>query len=185
MEYLKGSQAGWWKQLRTLTKRSFINMCRDFGYYWLRIMIYIVVSLCVGSIYFDVGTSYTAILARASCGSFISGFMTFMSIGGFPSFLEEMVVFYHERKNGHYGVAVYTLSNFLSAFPFLVSVSIATASITFFMVKAHNDFSHYAYFAMSIYTGIAIVESIMMVVASVVPNFLMGIAAGAGIMVSS
>ncbi|KAI0518722.1 hypothetical protein KFK09_006158 [Dendrobium nobile] len=182
VEFLKGSLASWWKQLRTLTSRSFINMCRDIGYYWLRIIIYIVVSLCVGSIYFDVGTSYTAILARASCGSFISGFMTFMSIGGFPSFLEEMVVFYHERKNGHYGVAVYTLSNFLSAFPFLVAVSIATASITFFMVKAHNDFPHYAYFAISIYTGIAIVESIMMVVASVVPNFLMGIVAGAGIM---
>ncbi|XP_020587494.1 ABC transporter G family member 12-like [Phalaenopsis equestris] len=181
-EFRKGSHAGWLKQLRTLTRRSFVNMCRDFGYYWLRIMIYIVVSLCVGSIYYNVGTSYTAILARASCGSFISGFMTFMSIGGFPSFLEEMVVFYHERKNGYYGVAVYTLSNFLSAFPFLVAVSIATASITFFMVKAHNDFSHFAYFAISIYTGIAIVESIMMVVASLVPNFLMGIAAGAGIM---
>lgn len=87
-----GSQASWWKQLVTLTRRSFLNMSRDVGYYWLRLMIYIVVSICVGTIYFDVGTSYTAILARCACGGFISGFMTFMSIGAFPSFVEEMKV---------------------------------------------------------------------------------------------
>ena len=62
------------------------------GYYWLRIIIYVIVSLCVGTIYFDVGTSYTAILARGACGGFITGFMTFMTIGGFPSFIEEMKV---------------------------------------------------------------------------------------------
>lgn len=87
-----GSQASWWKQLSTLTKRSFVNMCRDVGYYWLRIIIYIIVSICVGTVYFDVGYSYTSILARGACGAFISGFMTFMSIGGFPSFIEEMKV---------------------------------------------------------------------------------------------
>ena len=91
-ESQKGSQATWWKQLVTLTRRSFVNMSRDVGYYWLRLMIYIVVSICVGTIYFDVGTSYSSIIARGACGGFISGFMTFMSIGGFPSFVEEMKV---------------------------------------------------------------------------------------------
>lgn len=76
----------------TLTARSFINMCRDIGYYWTRIVSYIVVSISVGTIFYDVGYSYTSILARVSCGGFITGFMTFMSIGGFPSFLEEMKV---------------------------------------------------------------------------------------------
>lgn len=88
----RGSEASWWRQLRTLTARSFINMCRDVGYYWTRIVSYIVVSISVGTIFYDVGYSYTSILARVSCGGFITGFMTFMSIGGFPSFLEEMKV---------------------------------------------------------------------------------------------
>lgn len=86
------SQAGWWKQLWTLTKRSSVNMSRDTGYYWLRLIVYILVAICVGTIFFDVGTSKTAILARGASGGFISGFMTFMSIGGFPSFIEEMKV---------------------------------------------------------------------------------------------
>nr|DAD37625.1 TPA_asm: hypothetical protein HUJ06_008266 [Nelumbo nucifera] len=40
--------------------------------------------------YYDVGTSYTAILARGNSAAFITGFMTFLSVGGFPSFIEEM-----------------------------------------------------------------------------------------------
>ncbi|XP_028081895.1 ABC transporter G family member 12-like [Camellia sinensis] len=90
METKTGSQATWCKQLSTLTKRSFVNMSRDVGYYWLRIITYIAVSISVGSIFFNVGTSYSVILARGSCGGFISSSMIFMSIGGFPSFIEEM-----------------------------------------------------------------------------------------------
>jgi hypothetical protein len=30
--------------------------------------------------------------ARAACAAFVFGFVTFMSIGGFPSFVEEMKV---------------------------------------------------------------------------------------------
>lgn len=180
----KGSQASWFKQLRTLTRRSFVNMSRDYGYYWLRMIIYIMLAVSVGSIYYDVGTSYTAILARASCGGFVSGFMTFMSIGGFPSFIEEMKVFTRERQNGHYGVAVYILSNFLSSLPFLLTVSILTGSIAYPMVKFRPGFEHYAYFTLSLYGGISVVESLMMIIASLVPNFLMGIITGAGVIVS-
>ncbi|XP_043724889.1 ABC transporter G family member 15-like isoform X2 [Telopea speciosissima] len=178
----RASEASRRKQLTTLTQRSFVNMTRDIGYYWLRIAIYIVVSICVGSIYFDVGTGYSAILARGGCGGFISGFMTFMSIGGFPSFIEEMKVFHRERLNGHYGNSVFILSNFLSSFPFLVAISIATGSITFYMVKFRSEFSHYVFFCLNLLGCISVIESLMMVVASLVPNFLMGIITGAGIM---
>ncbi|XP_043692579.1 ABC transporter G family member 15-like isoform X2 [Telopea speciosissima] len=176
------SDASWWKQLTTLTQRSFINMTRDIGYYWLRIAIYIVVAICVGSIYFDIGTSYSAILARGACGAFVTGFMTFMSIGGFPSFVEEMKVFYRERLNGHYGNAVFILSNFLSSFPYLVVISIASGTVAFYMAKFSREFSHYVYFCINLFGCIAVIESLMMVVASLVPNFLMGIIIGAGIM---
>lgn len=57
-----GSQASFLMQAFTLTKRSFVNMSRDFGYYWLRLIIYIVVTICIGTIYFNVGTGYSSIL---------------------------------------------------------------------------------------------------------------------------
>nr|GMD24488.1 ABC transporter G family member 15-like [Ipomoea batatas] len=181
IETIKGSQAGWGKQLVTLTQRSFKNMTRDMGYYWSRIVIYILVSICVGTLFFRVGTSYTAILARGACGGFVTGYMTFMSIGGFPSFIEEMRIFTKERLNGHYGVGAFILSNFLSSFPFLVAVSAITGTITFYMVF-QASFSRYVFFCLNLFGCIAMVESCMMIVASLVPNFLMGIITGAGVL---
>ncbi|KAL3529933.1 hypothetical protein ACH5RR_009255 [Cinchona calisaya] len=182
IERIKGSQARWWTQLATLTQRSFVNMSRDVGYYWSRIGIYIIVAICVGTLFYDVGTSYTAILARGACGGFVTGFMTFMSIGGFPSFIEEMKVFSRERLNGYYGVAVFVLSNFLASFPFLLGISVITGTITFYMVKFRSGFSYYIFYCLNIFGCIAVVESCMMIVASLVPNFLMGIIAGAGVL---
>ncbi|KAI3518282.1 hypothetical protein L1887_06828 [Cichorium endivia] len=175
------SQVGWWKQLTTLTRRSFINMSRDIGYYWLRVIIYSIVSICVGTIFFDVGTGYTAILARGACGGFITGFMVFMSIGSFPSFIEDMKIFTRERLNGYYGVTVFILSNFLSSLPFMLAISLVTGTITWNMVKFRHGFSRYAYYCLNLFASIAVVESCMMVVASLVPNFLMGIVTGAGV----
>lgn len=60
-----GSQASILQQAFTLTKRSFINMSRDFGYYWLRLVIYIIVTICIGSIYLNIGTGYSAILVQS------------------------------------------------------------------------------------------------------------------------
>ena len=158
-------------------------MVRDIGYYWVRIVVYIVVSICVGSIFFDLGYGYTSIMARASCGGFISGFMTFMSIGGFPSFIEEMKVFNYERLNGHYGVSPYILSNFFSSFPFLFLMCICTSSITYNMAKFRPGFDFWAYSTLILLASIASIESLMMIIAALVPNFLMGIITGAGVMV--
>lgn len=92
-------------------------------------------------------------------------------------------VFYKERLNGYYGVSVFILSNFISAFPFLVAITLVTGTITYYMVKFRPEFSHYVFFCLNIFTSISVIESLMMVVASLVPNFLMGIIVGAGIMV--
>ncbi|KAF8014751.1 hypothetical protein BT93_H0526 [Corymbia citriodora subsp. variegata] len=176
-----GSQASFPMQAFTLTKRSFINMSRDFGYYWLRLVIYIVVTVCIGTIYLNIGTGYNSILARGSCASFVFGFVTFMSIGGFPSFVEDMKVFQRERLNGHYGVTAFVVSNTLSATPFLILITFIAGTICYYMVRLHPGFEHYLFFVLCLYGSVTVVESLMMAIASIVPNFLMGIIIGAGI----
>ncbi|KAL5565958.1 hypothetical protein UlMin_029122 [Ulmus minor] len=176
-----GSQASFFMQAFTLTKRSFTNMSRDFGYYWLRLVIYLVVTICIGTIYLNVGTGYNSILARGSCASFVFGFVTFMSIGGFPSFVEDMKVFQRERLNGHYGVAAFVISNTISAFPFLILITFLAGTICYFMVGLHPGFTHYLFFVLCLYASVTVVESLMMAIASIIPNFLMGIIIGAGI----
>ncbi|KAL2555801.1 ABC transporter G family member 11 [Forsythia ovata] len=176
-----GSQASFFTQAFILTKRSFVNMSRDFGYYWLRLGIYIMVTICIGTIYMNIGTRYNSILARSGCISFVFGFVTFMSIGGFPSFVEDMKVFQRERLNGHYGVTAFVISNTLSAMPFLILITFISGTICYLMVRLHPGFSHYLFFVLCLYASVTVVESLMMAIATVVPNFLMGIITGAGI----
>ncbi|KAJ0981403.1 hypothetical protein J5N97_009658 [Dioscorea zingiberensis] len=177
-----GSQASFKTQCMVLTKRSFVNMYRDLGYYWLRFVIYMALCLCIGTIYYDIDYSYGSIQARGSMLMFVAGFLTFMSIGGFPSFVEEMKIFRRERLNGHYGVTPFVIGNTLSSIPYLGLVSIIPAAIAYYLVGLQRGAEHFIYFTVVLYVCMILVESLMMIVASIVPDYLMGIITGAGIL---
>ncbi|XP_044445726.1 ABC transporter G family member 1-like [Triticum aestivum] len=89
---IRRNQASFLTKVFVLTRRSFVNMYRDVGYYWLRLGIYISISLCLGTIYYNFGYGYDSIRSRSSMLMFTSGLLTLMAIGGFPSFVEEMKV---------------------------------------------------------------------------------------------
>ena len=88
----KRNNASSWKQLLTLTRRSFVNMHRDIGYYWLRMVLYVLISISIGVLFFNSGTDRETILERAKCVCFVYGFMICLSCGGLPFFIEEMKV---------------------------------------------------------------------------------------------
>ncbi|ONK74113.1 uncharacterized protein A4U43_C03F2900 [Asparagus officinalis] len=177
----KGNQASPLTQSIVLTRRSFVNMHRDLGYYWLRLAIYIALCLCVGTIYHDIGHSYGSIQARGSMLMFVAAFLTFMAIGGFPSFVEDMKIFGRERLNGHYGVTTFAISSIVSSTPYLALISIIPGAIAYYLVGLQRQFDHFLYFILVLFMCMMLVESLMMIVASIVPDFLMGIITGAGI----
>ncbi|RWW11070.1 hypothetical protein BHE74_00036397 [Ensete ventricosum] len=177
----KRNQASFMTQTLALTGRSFVNMYRDLGYYWLRFAIYIALCLCVGTIYHDVGHSFGSIQARGSMLMFTAAFLTFMAIGGFPSFVEDMKIFGRERLNGHYGVTAFTIANTLSATPYLALISVIPGAMAYYLVGLQRSIDHFIYFALVLFMCMMLVEGLMMIVASIVPDFLMGIITGAGI----
>ncbi|CAM6086301.1 unnamed protein product [Calypogeia fissa] len=178
----KGSQSSFLMQLYILTRRSFVNMRRDWSYYWVRLIMYIALAIFIGWVYHNEGLDYQSINGRGACLSFVVGFLTFMSIGGFPSFVEDMKVFTRERQNGHYGVLPFIIANTLSSLPFLLLISISSSVISYFIAGLHPGFDHYMFYCMIVFSALVVVESLMMAVAGVVPNFLMGIVVGASIM---
>ncbi|XP_038681424.1 ABC transporter G family member 1-like [Tripterygium wilfordii] len=177
----KRTHAGFFTQCFVLTRRSFTNMYRDLGYYWLRLVIYIAMAIGLGTAFGGLGDNYNSIKDRGSLLAFISTFLTFMAIGGFPSFAEDMKVFQRERLNGHYGVTSFVVGNTLSSLPYLIIIALLPGAIAYYPPGLQRGFDHFLYFACVVYACMILVESIMMVVASIVPNFLMGIIAGAGI----
>ncbi|KAL4555965.1 hypothetical protein LXL04_038599 [Taraxacum kok-saghyz] len=177
----KKSHASFSTQWLVLTRRSFVNMHRDLGYYWFRLAIYIVLSVGIGTLFFDVGSKYSSIQAKGSMLMFVASFFTFMAIGGFPSFVEDMKVFERERLNGHYSVGAFVIANTLSSTPYLFLVSVIPGTISYYLAGLREGFDHFAYYASLLFSCMLLVESQMMIIASIVPNYLMGIILGAGI----
>lgn len=90
-------------------------------------------------------------------------------------------MFERERLNGHYSVTAYVIGNTFSSIPFLLLVSLIPGSIAYYLPGLQKGFEHFVYFICALFACLMLVESLMMIVASIVPNFLMGIITGAGI----
>jgi hypothetical protein len=92
-----------------------------------------------------------------------------------------MQIFGRERLNGHYGVSSFVIANTVSSAPYLLLISVIPGAIAYYLVGLQRSFDHFAYFALVLFTTMMLVEGLMMIVASSVPDFLMGIITGAGI----
>ncbi|XP_051212211.2 ABC transporter G family member 1 [Lolium perenne] len=165
----------------TLTKRSTINMYRDLGYYWLRFVINIGLFLTIGTIFFAVGYSYESIQARASMLMFTSTFVTMMAIGSFPSFVEDMKIFQKEWLTGHYGATEFVIANTLSSTLFLGLITILPAAIAYYLTGLQRRIDHFSFFAATLWACSILVEGMMMIVAAIVPDFILGVVTGSGV----
>ncbi|CAM0907694.1 unnamed protein product [Alopecurus aequalis] len=164
-----------------LTKRSMINMYRDIGYYWLRFAIYIGLFLTIGTIFFDVGSDYASIQARASMLMFTSTFVTMMAIGSFPSFVEDMKIFEKEWLTGHYGATEFVIAHTLSSTLYLGIISILPSAIAYYLTGLQRGICHFFFFTTTVWACSILVEGMMMIVAAIVPNFMLGVVTGSGV----
>ncbi|XP_047042706.1 ABC transporter G family member 1-like [Lolium rigidum] len=179
--FRRREQASFSTKLLVLTSRSFMNMHRDIGYYWMRLGVYVGIGLCLGTIFYQVGNSYSSIQTRCSIIMYTTALLTFMAIGGFPSFVEDIKVFKRERMSGHYGVAEFVISNTLSATPYLALIAVIPGAMLYYLTGLTKGTDHFAYFVITLCMCTLLVESIMMIIAALVPDFLMGIIVGAGV----
>ena len=65
--------------------------------------------------------------------------------------------------------------------PYLLLISLIPGVIAYYLTGLQKGFDHFIYYSLVLFTCMMLVESLMMIVASIVPNFLMGIITGAGI----
>lgn len=181
---LKGGspEADFFNTVFYLTSRSFTNMRRDYTYYWFRLLVYVLLSIVLGTVYYKVGLSYAAIQARAAMLMFITSFLSFIGVLSFPSFIEDMKIFTRERLNGHYGVAAFAIANTLSSFPFLILIALIPGAVVYILGGLHPGLDRFCYFFLTLLGCLSAVEGLLMITASMVPDFLSGMMAGSGIM---
>lgn len=79
-------------QTLTLTQRTLVDSTRDIGVFWLRLGMYIGLCLCLGTVYFQLGSNWSEATSRGGLLFFTISFLTFMSVSGFPVFVDNMKV---------------------------------------------------------------------------------------------
>lgn len=95
-----------------------------------------------------------------------------------------MKIFTRERLNGHYGVGAFAIANTLSSFPFIVLISLLPGAIVYTLGGLHPGLGHFIFFFASLLACLGATEGLLMSIASLVPDYLSGMMAGCGIMVS-
>ncbi|KAM0893120.1 hypothetical protein ACQ4PT_025319 [Festuca glaucescens] len=91
------------------------------------------------------------------------------------------IVFRRERLSGHYGVAEFVISNTLSATPYLAAISVIPGAMLYYLTGLTKGADNFAYFVINLCMCTLLVESMMMIIAVIIPDFLMGIIVGAGV----
>ncbi|KAJ4812302.1 ABC transporter G family member 2 [Rhynchospora pubera] len=160
-------RAGFSTRIAVLTWRSILVMSRKWNYFWMRLMLYLVLTLSIGTIFTNLGHSLSSVTVRVSAiFSFVS-FMMLLSVSGLPAHIDELKLHMHEEANQHTGALVYLLANLFSSIPFLFLISISSTLIFYFLVGLKDEFSLLMYFVLNIFMCLLANESLMMVVAYV------------------
>eukprot|EP01018_Ginkgo_biloba_P012552 Gb_28881 [translate_table: standard] len=162
-------------RILVLTWRSILNMSRDFMYFWLRLVLYMLLMICMGTVFSNIGHSLYSVRVRVAAIFFFISFTALMSIGGFPSHIKEIKVYTHEKKVGHTGAIVFLLGNLFSAIPFLFLISISCSVVIYFLLGLRSDFSLFTYFGINFFMCLLINEGLLMILASILPKVFKGI----------
>jgi len=172
-----------YKQFYYIFMRQSLDNIRNPGVYWIRLFMYVMLSLMVGTSYLNIGHNQVEIQDRFSMLFYINAFMVFMSIAVVPTFIQDRLVFMRERANGWYNPAAYVLSGALSCIPGLLLISLMCSIIIYFLVGLNSDplGERFGLFFVALFTSLYCAESVVLVVSAIVPYYIIAMAFGAGI----
>lgn len=169
------------KQLQELTIRTWKDNLRNPGIFWVRLAMYTMLSLMIGTLYLNSGYGQKSIQDRISILFFVAAFMVFMAISVIPAFISDRAVFQRERANGMYHVAAYVIANTLCGLPGLFMIALVSTSIIYPMIGFNAGSGRFGIFLLDLFISLWASESFMLVISAIVPYYIVGMALGAGV----
>ncbi|CAL1404194.1 unnamed protein product [Linum trigynum] len=159
-------RAGFGTRIAVLTWRSLLIMSREWNYYWLRLILYMGLTVCIGTVFSGLGHSLSSVVTRVAAVFVFVSFTSLLSIAGVPSLLKEVKVYASEESNMHSGALVFLLGQFLSSIPFLFLVSISSSLVFYFLIGLRDEFSLLMYFVLNFFMCLLVNEGLMLLVVS-------------------
>ncbi|ETV94682.1 hypothetical protein H310_11662 [Aphanomyces invadans] len=162
------------RQFVMLLQRTALENVRNPGIFWIRFVMFLVLSAMTGTLYLNddkklTDMDYVALLFGAPA------FTTFLSVAALPFFLEQRAVFARERANSGLNVGAFTIATFVAALPGLALLAITATLMVVPMTGLHG----FGTFFWIMFLSLTVAESLMSVLGVLVSNAIMGIALGA------
>lgn len=159
-------KAGAATRVAVLTWRSLLIMSRDWKYYWLRLILYMIFTLSVGTVFSGSGHSLSSVATKVAAIFVFVSFTALLSISGVPAVIKEIKIYASEELNHHLGTLVFLFGQLLSSIPFLFLISIPSSVVFYFLIGLRDEFSLLMYFMLNFFMCLLVNDGIMLVVVS-------------------
>eukprot|EP00121_Abeoforma_whisleri_P015531 Awhi_evm1s14305 len=169
----------WFMQTVVLTERAFVNAMRNILVFWVRAAMYLAMAILMGTTWLSLGTDQNEIQDRYSVHFFTVAFLCFMAVAAIPAIIEDRSNFLKERSNGAYGVLPYVLANTFVALPFILLIALLFSSIAYPMIGLQSGAEHFFKFLAYLFLALFTMESLLQIIALLLPVFVAALAIGA------
>ncbi|CAN4119262.1 unnamed protein product [Withania somnifera] len=154
-------------RVAVLTWRSLLIMSREWKYYWLRLILYMLLALCIGTVFSGLGRTLSSVVTRvAAIFAFVS-FTSLLSIAGVPAQMKEIKIYACEESNQHSGAFIFLIGQLFASIPFLFLISISSSLVFYFLVGLRDEFSMLMYFVLNFFTCLLVNEGLVLAVTSI------------------
>lgn len=162
-----------------ITKRSFLNLIKNPGILGTRIAMYVMLSLMIGALFFDLGKndSYASVQSRIALNFYCVAFFVFMSVALLPFTVMERATVEKEVRNGYYHPSVYQIAQAIVSIPGAFVLALLTSVI----VVSMTEFRQPLWYFLNMFLALCCAEALSILVSYLVPHFIIGIAIVAGI----
>ncbi|MBA0836239.1 hypothetical protein Goarm_008471 [Gossypium armourianum] len=157
-------------RIAVLTWRSLLIMSREFKYYWLRLILYMLLALCIGTIFSGLGHSLSSVVTRVAAIFVFVSFTSLLSIAGVPVLMKEIKIYASEESNQHSGALAFLFGQLLSSIPFLFLISISSSLVFYFLIGLRDEFSLLMYFVLNFFMCLLVNEGLILAVVSLWKN---------------
>lgn len=135
-------------QMNVLLKRCYLSLIRNPMVFHLRLATHLLVGVCMGLLYYDIGGRADSFFNNATLVFFCAIFLTFT--GMMPVVLSyplEAAVFTRERNNSWYTLKAYYLSKSIVELPFQVAYPTLFVAIVYWMTSQPPEMNRFVMFS--------------------------------------
>lgn len=170
-----------WREIYILSNRFWIIFWRHKPFFWYRFIMYVIMALIMGSLFYNLShVNQESVRDRTSI-LFFSVQPGIISVSVLPIFLQDKLIYIHERENNYYRAFSYSFAYSIVSFVFIFLFSIGYFAVLYFMTGLAMTLYQGGIFFLTLVLALYLGEGLVIMVSALVDTFIGGLAIVTGV----